>query len=174
MSDQFEDAWLLVIDPQHIFASPDSEWGSPMFADIVAPVRRLAQRFAGRVIVTRWVAPDEPMGSWGPYLVAWPMADVASDDPKFDIVPELAELDAQVFTATTFGKWGPALATLTGATPRLVVTGVSTDCCVISTALAAAVCPSPARHRHPRPAGRVRAPPRGHRPAGNPAGRRRD
>ncbi|MEI2714755.1 MAG: isochorismatase family protein [Nocardioides sp.] len=138
MSDQFEDAWLLVIDPQHIFASPDSEWGSPMFADIVAPVRRLAQRFAGRVIVTRWVAPDEPMGSWGPYLVAWPMADVASDDPKFDIVPELAELDAQVFTATTFGKWGPALATLTGATPRLVVTGVSTDCCVISTALAAA------------------------------------
>ena len=36
------DAWLVVIDPQRIFASPDSEWGSPMFPDIVEPVRRLA------------------------------------------------------------------------------------------------------------------------------------
>ena len=38
----------------------------------------------------------------------------------------------------TFGKWGPELAALTGPTPHLVVTGVSTDCCVVSTALAAA------------------------------------
>ena len=60
------DAWLVVIDPQRIFASPDSAWGSPMFPGIVDPVRRLAaawehvstdaarpaaRRAAGRVMV---------------------------------------------------------------------------------------------------------------------------
>ena len=39
--------------------------------------------------------------------------------------------------ATTFGKWGPELADLAGTGP-LVLAGVSTDCCVLSTALAAA------------------------------------
>ena len=27
------DEWLVVIDPQAIFASPDSAWGSPFFAE---------------------------------------------------------------------------------------------------------------------------------------------
>src|SRR5262249_17837947 len=39
--------------------------------------------------------------------------------------------------ATTFGKWGPDLAARAGAGP-LVLAGVSTDCCVPSTPLAAA------------------------------------
>jgi nicotinamidase-related amidase len=39
--------------------------------------------------------------------------------------------------ATTFGKWTPRLATRVGGA-RLVLAGVSTDCCVLSTALAAA------------------------------------
>ena len=131
------DPWLVVIDPQRIFASPDSEWGSPMFPAIVAPVRRLTERYAGRVIVTRWVAPEERVGSWAAYMDAWPMADRPADDPLFDVVDDLADLDAEVVTAPTFGKW-PALERVTGPAPDLVLTGVATDCCVISTALAAA------------------------------------
>ena len=38
-------------------------------------------------------------------------------------------------TEGTFGKWGPGLSALTGPTPHLVLAGVSTDCCVISTVL---------------------------------------
>jgi len=132
------DAWLVVIDPQRIFADPHSPWGSPMFPSIVQPVRRLAEDFGGRVIVTRWVAPRPAVGSWSAYLRAWPFADVPADDPLFDVVDELADLDAQVLSAPTFGKWGAELSAITGPAPRLVVTGVSTDCCVISTALAAA------------------------------------
>lgn len=109
--------WLVVIDPQQIFAAPDSDWGSPMFAGIVEPVHRLAEQYADRVIVTRWVAPRDPQGSWRPYLDAWPMADVEPDDPTFDIVPEMRDLPAQVVTATTFGKWVPELIDLTGPTP---------------------------------------------------------
>lgn len=132
------DAWLVVIDPQRIFASPDSPWGSPMFGDVVEPVRRLAGAAGERTVVTRWVAPRPAHGSWSAYLRAWPFADVPSDDRLFDVVDELRDLARTVVTAPTFGKWGPALAEVTGPTPHLVLAGVSTDCCVISTALAAA------------------------------------
>jgi nicotinamidase-related amidase len=132
------DAWLVVIDPQRIFAAPDSPWGSPMFADILDPVRRLAAAAGERTVVTRWVAPDPAHGSWATYLQAWPFANVPADDRLFDVVDELQDLTGRIVTAPTFGKWGPALAEITGPTPRLVLAGVSTDCCVISTALAAA------------------------------------
>ncbi|MEO5665238.1 MAG: isochorismatase family protein, partial [Nocardioides sp.] len=113
-------------------------WGSPMFAAILDPVRRLAAAAGDRTVVTRWVAPDPAQGSWAAYLEAWPFADVPPDDRLFDIVDELRGLTSNVVTAPTFGKWGPALAEVTGPTPHLVLAGVSTDCCVVSTALAAA------------------------------------
>lgn len=131
------DPWLVVIDPQQIFASPDSEWGSPMFPGIVDPVRRLAEQHPGRVLVTRWVPPRERIGSWGPYMEAWPFADRSEGDPLFDVVDEMRDLMASVTTAPTFGKWR-AIERETGPAPHLVLTGVSTDCCVISTALPAA------------------------------------
>ncbi len=130
--------WLVVIDPQRVFAAADSPWGSPMFGDIVAPVRDLATRH--RTIVTRWVpGPAESRsGSWRAYFEAWPFADRPAGDPLFDLVPDATELDARaIVDATTFGKW-PALEAVTGPAPELVLTGVATDCCVISTALAAA------------------------------------
>jgi nicotinamidase-related amidase len=132
------DAWLVVIDPQRIFASPDSAWGSPMFPDIVEPVRRLASAAGERTVVTRWVPARDPQGSWRAYLDAWPFADVPDDDPLLDLVPEARRLSDTVVSVPTFGKWGPELAAVTGPLPRLVLAGVSTDCCVVSTALAAA------------------------------------
>ena len=46
--------------------------------------------------------------------------------------------DARRWSATTFGKWTPELREVVGEQPTLVVAGVATDCCVISTVLAAA------------------------------------
>jgi nicotinamidase-related amidase len=40
--------------------------------------------------------------------------------------------------ATTFSKWGPELSGRVGDGGRLMLAGVSTDCCVLSTAVAAA------------------------------------
>ena len=131
-------AWLVVIDPQNIFAAPDSAWGSPMFPDAFVNIRRLAEAAAGRVLVTRWLPTADRRTAWGDYFAAWPFADKPADDPLYDLVPEARDLSPHpTLDLPTFGKWGPELERIVGSAP-VVLAGVSTDCCVISTALAAA------------------------------------
>ena len=90
-----------------------------------------------RTVVTRFVADPSLGGSWVPYYEAWPFALVPGDDPLYAVVPELAGLADHVVTAGTFGKW-PVLRELMGDDAHVTLAGVSTDCCVISTALPAA------------------------------------
>lgn len=132
-------AWLVVVDPQAIFASSDSPWGSPFFAETMPHIRALAASFGERVIVTRWMPTADRSTSWGDYFAAWPFADQPADDALFALVPEAADLSPHpTLDLPTFGKWGPALEAIVGPGARIVLTGVATDCCVLSTALAAA------------------------------------
>ena len=133
------DTWLVVIDPQVIFASPESAWGSPFFAEVVPRIRALAAAFGDRVLVTRWMPTADRTTSWGEYFAAWPFADQPPSDPLFALVPEAADLSTHpTLDLPTFGKWGPELEAVVGHGAHVVLAGVSTDCCVISTALAAA------------------------------------
>jgi nicotinamidase-related amidase len=132
-------AWLVAIDPQHIFASPDSAWGSPFFADALANIRRLAEHFDERVLVTRWLPTADRTTSWGDYFAAWPFADQPASDALFDLVPEATGLSPHpTLDLPTFGKWGAEIEAIVGRGAHVVLTGVSTDCCVLSTALAGA------------------------------------
>jgi nicotinamidase-related amidase len=131
-------AWLVVVDMQVIFARPDSPWRTPGFDDAAAGIARLLPAFGERVVYTRFVAPATPTGAWVDYYRDWPFALVPPDAPDYDLVPELPAGTHPVVSETTFGKWGPALAEAVGGGTELVLTGVSTDCCVLSTALAAA------------------------------------
>ena len=132
--------WLVVVDPQVIFADPaTSPWGSAMWAQTVPRIADLARAYGPqRTVVTRFVARPELGGSWGPYYEAWPFALVPEDDDLYAVVPELAGLAAHTVTAGTFGKWNADLRAVVGEQPSLTVAGVSTDCCVISTVLSAA------------------------------------
>lgn len=133
-----DDPWLVVVDAQRVFADPAaSPWGSQMFPDTVAPIQRLCDRFGDRVVFTRFVAPGAPRGSWRSYYEAFPFARVPDGDPLYALVHELAPFARHTVAAPRFAKW-PELAGVVGALPHLVLTGVSTDCCVLSTALAAA------------------------------------
>lgn len=134
-----EDATLVVIDAQGIFADPASEWGSPMWAAAEANILALVEQFAGRIVLTRWIPPvgEDRVGSWIDYMEAWPFADRPESDPYFDIVPALAGVPADRIDAPMFGKWDQ-LRDVLGPTPNIVLIGVSTDCCVVSTALPAA------------------------------------
>ncbi|MEU0944282.1 cysteine hydrolase [Streptomyces canus] len=129
---------LAVIDMQRVFAEPDSPWAAPRYAEAAAGVRLLLPAFAERVTFTRFVAPGEPTGAWRAYYAQWPFALQPPDAPLWRLTDEFADRAPHVMDATTFGKWSPGLAALVGPEGRLVLAGVSTDCCVLSTALAAA------------------------------------
>ena len=129
---------LAVIDMQRVFAEPGSPWATPRFAEAAAGVRLLLPAFAERVTFTRFVAPDRPTGAWRAYYARWPFALQPPDAPLWRLTDEFADRAAHIMDATTFGKWTPELATRVGPGGRLVLAGVSTDCCVLSTALAAA------------------------------------
>lgn len=134
-----EGSWLVVVDPQAIFAAPDSAWGSPFFGDVIPRIRELADSFGDRVIVTRWMPTADRSTSWGDYFAAWPFADQPPSDPLFDVVPDAVGLSPHpTLDLPTFGKWGDEIEAIVGRGAHVVLTGVSTDCCVISTALAAA------------------------------------
>ncbi|MFI7501010.1 cysteine hydrolase family protein [Streptomyces sp. NPDC049687] len=129
---------LAVIDMQHVFADPDSPWAAPRYTEAAAGVRRLLPAFAGHVTFTRFLAPERPTGAWRAYYDRWPFAVRPPEDPLWRLTDQFAPLAGDILDATTFGKWTPELAARAAPSGRLVLAGVSTDCCVLSTALAAA------------------------------------
>ena len=60
------DAALVVIDMQDVFAVPPSPWASPDYPRALAGTRRLLPAFAGRTVLTRYVAPAVPDGASSP------------------------------------------------------------------------------------------------------------
>ena len=129
---------LAVIDMQHVFADPSSPWTAPRFPEAAAGVRRLLPAFGDRVVFTRFLAPAKPEGAWRAYYDEWPFALQPPDAQLWSLTPDFAPHARQVVDAPTFGKWTPELARLLAPGNRLILAGVSTDCCVLSTALAAA------------------------------------
>jgi nicotinamidase-related amidase len=53
-------------------------------------------------------------------------------------VPAFRDRGHPVVSEPTFGKWGDGLREALAGAGEIVLTGVSTDCCVLSTALGAA------------------------------------
>ena len=132
--------WLLIVDPQRIFAAPDSDWASPFWAQSWPRIRELAALVGPeRTLISRWLPTADRRTAWGEYFRAWPFADVPATDPLYALVDGAAALTAHpTVDEPTFGKWGPQLAGIVGPAPQLLVAGVSTDCCVLTTVLAAA------------------------------------
>jgi nicotinamidase-related amidase len=128
-------AWLVIIDMQEVFTDPSSDWYSPGAGELVGPITRLARAAGSQVALTRFVAPARPAGAWRRYYEQWPFALQPEDAPIYRLVDGLPS--GPVLDCTTFSKWGPALHALIGD-DELVLCGVATDCCVLSTAVAAA------------------------------------
>jgi nicotinamidase-related amidase len=128
-------AVLAVIDLQNVFADPASPWFTPRFAEIVPRIQSLVTAFGDDVVFTRFVAPRQPEGAWKQYYAQWPFALQPPDAPLYQVVDSFQP--SSTVDAATFGKWHARMATRVGGA-SLVLAGVSTDCCVLSTALAAA------------------------------------
>lgn len=96
-----------------------------------------------RTLITRWLPTADRATAWGDYFRAWPFADVPAEDPRYELVEAAQGLSAHpTIDEPTFGKWRQQLAERVGWAENpgthLLVTGVTTDCCVISTVLPAA------------------------------------
>ena len=130
-------ATLVVIDMQRVFGESDSPWFTPRFAEVVGPIQRLVSAYRPHVVFTRFVAPAVPAGAWHRYYELWPFALQPPDARIYELVDEFAGEPFPTVEATTFGKVGDELDAILGG-GRMVLAGVSTDCCVLSTALAAA------------------------------------
>jgi nicotinamidase-related amidase len=123
---------LVAVDLQVVFADPASPWCAPGFAAALPGVQALLAGFGERAVLTRFVAPEHPNYRQWPFALQPPTA------PLWDLVADLDVGGRPVLDLPTFGKWGDRLAAELGDGGELVLAGVSTDCCVLSTALAAA------------------------------------
>lgn len=126
---------LALIDLQRIFADPGSRWAAPDFQRVVKPAEQLIDILAPRVVFTRFVAPEKPIGSWATYYELYPFALQSPEADDYQLVDEFR--GERTLDKSAFGKWGPELAEAVGPGGHLVLAGVTTDCCVITTALAA-------------------------------------
>ena len=130
--------WLVVIDMQRIFGEPESLWSAPGFETASAAAVRLRPAFGPRVALTRFLAPTTPERAWVSYYQAWPFALDPANAALYDLVRDFPVEDAVLIDRTTFGKWDGETEKALGGPRQIVVAGVATDCCVLSTALAAA------------------------------------
>jgi nicotinamidase-related amidase len=130
--------WLMIIDMQRIFREPISEWVTPGYASASAGIQRLMEAFESRVCFTRFLAPEQPTGVWIDYYEMWPFALDPANASLYELSEEFRSIPATTVDRTTFGKWDAETDRELGHPAELVLTGVTTDCCVLSTALAAA------------------------------------
>jgi nicotinamidase-related amidase len=127
--------WLVVIDLQHAFATPGSPWYAPASRSAVDAVAGLVPLYGPRVVFTRFVPPREIVGSWQDYYGKWSFAAGTWNSDIWNVIEPWS--DRTTISSPTFSKWVPALRTLLGPHPTVVLAGLSTDCCVLATAFAA-------------------------------------
>jgi nicotinamidase-related amidase len=130
-------SWLMIIDMQRIFSEPNSEWATPDYTLASAGIQRLLGAFESRVCFARFLPPDQPAGAWIAYYERWPFALDPVNAPLYELTKEFASVPATMIDRTTFGKWDAATDEALGHPKDIVLAGVTTDCCVLSTALAA-------------------------------------
>jgi len=133
----------LVIDMQRLFAE-ETEWHTPVIADILPNVLRLCEAFKGRTMFVKFMVPnsiDEATGQWKNYYRRW--STILSDAPNsglLDLVAPLAALanDSSTVEKYTYSVFGtPAFAERLHAEgiDTLVFSGVETDVCVYASVL---------------------------------------
>lgn len=127
---------LVVIDMQTIFQDPHSQWHVSTYEQAASRIDRLVARFPSNVIWTKFVRNPEEHGSWGAYYDRWDSCRLEPDAADWDLTLPVPEHD-QVVALPTFSKWGPELASRTAGQEHLIVCGVATDCCVLSTVMGA-------------------------------------
>jgi nicotinamidase-related amidase len=126
---------LVVVDMQRVFAEADSPWCVPGFAGIVAPIEKLVAAYGERVVFTRFVVPRGPEGSWADYYREWSFMLQPGAEKLLELAPPWSDVKLPIIDKPTFSAYGSDLRKHLGPSAILVLCGVSTECCVLATAL---------------------------------------
>ena len=118
---------LLIIDMQNVY-TPGQDWACWRIRQAVASIRRLLDSGVFEdVIFTRFLASDAPAGVWKEYNR---VNEAVNQDPwKNEMMPEFVPYLERYPLFTKVQK-AARLA------DRVVITGVVSECCVLSTVLA--------------------------------------
>jgi len=133
----------VVVDMQELFRS-HSEWGAQSLSGIIPAIERLLRARPDRAWFTRFIPPrraDDARGSWQRYYRRWSSVTLDRLDPALiDVVHELRPWAKQVVDKSGYSAMGaPKLrdAALFQSDHCLILSGVETDVCVLSTAMEA-------------------------------------
>ncbi len=133
----------LVIDMQRLFAE-ETDWHTPVIADILPNVLRLCEACEGRTVFVKFMVPrtmDEAPGRWKTYYRRWSaILNGAPDSGLLDLVAPLeARADerstVEKHTYSVFGAPGFAERLEAEGIDTLVFSGVETDVCVYASVL---------------------------------------
>ena len=127
---------LVIIDMQVIFGEPSSQWYVPGYESAAEKIATIANRFDGPIVWTRFVRDPAEEGRWAAYYDRWDQCREAPDSRVWDLTLQPDPSD-KLLSTSRFSKWGTELDALTDHAEELVLCGVATDCCVLSTALGA-------------------------------------
>lgn len=131
------DPLLVVVDMQELYRDAASPWLVPGFDELAHPIGRLVQAFRERVVYTRFALPAAIEGSWRPYYEAFAAVTRPDNAGWFELAGPYRSWAGEIVDRSTFNAWSE-LRGIAGISPTIVLCGVATDCCVISTALPAA------------------------------------
>ena len=125
---------LLVVDFQNVYL-PGYDWGCPGMPEALKnTLRLLSDEAAPDYILTKYIAPTDPVGRWRDYNEAY--RDINENPFLAELPEELTPYAAEgrVAEKSTYSsmKSEQVLAALEGK-KAVVLTGVTAECCVLST-----------------------------------------
>jgi nicotinamidase-related amidase len=128
--------WLVVVDVQRCFTTPGEEWYAHGAEDLSPKIVAMMAVFHERTVATRFVSEQRPQGAWADYYRRWPKMQLLEDHPSWDLDPEIRSAlgDNPVCTGSGFSKWAEVRRVVPADAP-LVICGVATEACVLSTVL---------------------------------------
>ncbi|QEW24053.1 putative hydrolase (plasmid) [Paracoccaceae bacterium] len=127
--------WLFVIDIQPAFSDPASPWFCAALDAAKANIARLLPAYGDRVLFSRFVPPEQVFGAWIEYYDTWAFALPPEAKPLWSVDEPWGHYPSM--QSHTLSKWVPAAKQMLPEDATIALCGVSTDCCVMSTALAA-------------------------------------
>lgn len=133
----------LVVDMQELFRShPD--WGSASLSTIVAPIRKLVAARPDSTYFSRFMPPaqiEHATGAWRRYYRRWANVTLDRMDPGLvEVVTELRPWAHRLVDKLGYSAMGNADFRRIATAARdhcLIVSGVETDVCVLSTVMEA-------------------------------------